>query len=46
MWKYLFSIFCLGANIHCYATDFGTTNNFVSPNLQLKQNVLPPTPKN
>ncbi|MBF9201751.1 DUF4951 domain-containing protein, partial [Acinetobacter baumannii] len=25
MWKYLFSIFCLGANIHCYATDFGTT---------------------
>ncbi|RDF37997.1 DUF4951 domain-containing protein, partial [Acinetobacter baumannii] len=26
MWKYLFSIFCLGANIHCYATDFGTTN--------------------
>ncbi|MGU2732455.1 DUF4951 domain-containing protein [Acinetobacter baumannii] len=46
MWKYLFSIFCLGANIHCYATEFGATNNFVSPNLQLKQNVLPPTPKN
>ncbi len=45
MWKYLFSIFCLGANIHCYAADFGATNHFVSPNLQLKQNTFPPTPK-
>ncbi len=46
MWKYLFSIFCLGANIHCYAADFGATNHFVSPNLELKQNTFPPTPKN
>ena len=45
MWKYLFSIFCLGANIHCYA-EFGTTNQFVSPTAQLKSDILPETPKN
>ena len=45
MWKYLFSIFCLGANIHCYA-EFGTTNHFVSPAAQLNSDILPATPKN
>ena len=45
MWKYLFSIFCLGANIHCYA-EFGTTNHFVSPAAQLNSYILPATPKN
>ncbi|WP_202745099.1 DUF4951 domain-containing protein [Acinetobacter pittii] len=45
MWKYLFSIFCLGANIHCYA-EFGTTNHFVSPPAQPKSDIFPETPKN
>ena len=45
MWKYLFSIFCLGANIHCYA-ELVTTNHFVSPTAQLKSDILPETPKN
>ena len=45
MWKYLFSIFFLGANIHCYA-EFGTTNHFVSPAAQLNSDILPATPKN
>ncbi|NUF36109.1 DUF4951 domain-containing protein [Acinetobacter lactucae] len=45
MWKYLFSIFCFGANIHCYA-EFGTTNYFVSPTAQLSSDILPATPKN
>ena len=45
MWKYLFSICCLGANIHCYA-EFGTTNHFVSPAAQLNSDILPATPKN
>ncbi len=45
MWKYLFSIFCLGANIHCYA-EFGTTNHFVSPTAPLNSDILPATPKN
>ncbi|MEM9995380.1 DUF4951 domain-containing protein [Acinetobacter pittii] len=45
MCKYLFSIFCLGANIHCYA-EFGTTNHFVSPAAQLNSDILPATPKN
>ncbi|KQE93498.1 DUF4951 domain-containing protein [Acinetobacter lactucae] len=45
MWKYLFSIFCLGANIHCYA-EFGTTNHFVPPTAQLNSDILPATPKN
>ncbi|MFW6711269.1 DUF4951 domain-containing protein [Acinetobacter pittii] len=45
MWKYLFSIFCLGTNIHCYA-EFGTTNHFVSPAAQLNSDILPATPKN
>lgn len=45
MCKYLFSIFCLGANIHCYA-EFGTINHFVSPAAQLNSDILPATPKN
>ena len=46
MWKYLFSILCLGTSIQCYA-EIGTNTHFVSSAFQsAQQDNLPPTPRN